>query len=140
MQNQLSVISTTGGLSGIKSLGDLLATFALAGSTASIGASVAGFTALLAVVGAINQNLKELDQNTSNAFQTWSQSNDSFETQIDQINKLKASLESGTLSEQEAYNAKSQLYDIQRQIISSYGDDVAGIDLINGKIEGRLAY
>ena len=131
----MSAISTTGGLSGIKSLGDLLAAFTLAGPTAWIGASVAGLTALFAVVGAINQNLKELDQNTSNAFQTWSQSNDSFDAQIDQINKLKSSLESGVLTEQEAYEVKSQLYDIQRQLINSYGDDVAGIDLVNGKLE-----
>lgn len=35
--------------------------------------------------------------------------------------ELKESLASGTLSEEEAYNAKSQLLDIQNQLTDSYG-------------------
>lgn len=133
----MSVIVKTGGLDGIRSLGDLSTAFALAGPTAWTGAAVVGFTALIAVANAYVQKQKEIDDNARNAFSTWSELNSNLETQISEITRLKTALDEGSLSEQEAYNAKSQLYDIQNQLVNSYGDQAQGIDLVNGKLEDQ---
>lgn len=127
----------SGGLDGIRSLGDLFTAFKLIGPTAWISSAVVGFTALAATIGIVNQHYRELDQNTRDAMQSWSQSNANLETQISEVTRLKTALDEGSLSEQEAYNAKSQLYDIQKQLANSYGDQAQGIDLVNGKLEDQ---
>ena len=99
--------------------------------------AVVGFTALIAVANAYAQKQKEIDDNARNAFSTWSELNSNLETQISEITRLKTALDEGSLSEQEAYNAKSQLYDIQKQLVNSYGDQAQGIDLVNGKLEDQ---
>lgn len=139
MQNQLSVISTTGGLGGIKSFKDLLSIPALMGPIAWIGPAIAGFTALTAIVGYVNQQYKELDRNTNQASNSWSELNTSLNSQIDEINSLRAALDNNTLSEEEAYNAKSRLYDIQKSLTGTYGDDAKGIDLINGSLKEQIS-
>ena len=85
------------------------------GNTLPISGAVVGFTALIAVANAYAQKQKEIDDNARNAFSTWSELNSNLETQISEITRLKTALDEGSLSEQEAYNAKSQLYDIQNQ-------------------------
>lgn len=135
----MSVIVKTGGLNGIRSLGDLFTAFALSGPTAWISSAVVGFTALAATIGIVNQHYRELDQSTANAAQSYAQTNSGIESQISEITRLKTALNEGSLSEQEAYNAKSQLYDIQKNLASSYGEQAQGIDLVNGKLEEQTA-
>ena len=48
-------------------------------------------------------------------------------------------MDSGTLSEQEAASAKSELLSIQEALTESYGSQVAGIDLINGSLTEQIA-
>lgn len=107
------------------------------GNALPISGAVVGFTALIAVANAYVQKQKEIDDNARNAFSTWSELNSNLETQISEITRLKTALDEGSLSEQEAYNAKSQLYDIQNQLVNSYGDQAQGIDLVNGKLEDQ---
>lgn len=45
---------------------------------------------------------------------------------------------SGNLTEQEAYNTKSQLLDIQSQLSNSYGEQADGIDLVNGNLDEQI--
>lgn len=101
--------------------------------------AVAALTVITAIVGAIKQYYRELDQSTANAAQSYAQTNSGIESQISEITRLKTALNEGSLSEQEAYNAKSQLYDIQKNLASSYGEQAQGIDLVNGKLEEQTA-
>lgn len=101
--------------------------------------AVAALTAITAIVGAVKQYYRELDQRTANAAQSYAQTNSGIESQISEITRLKTALNEGSLSEQEAYNAKSQLYDIQKNLASSYGEQARGIDLVNGKLEEQTA-
>lgn len=55
-----------------------------------------------------------------------------------QISSLKESLDEGNLSEQEAYDARKQLISIQDELVEKYGDEAAGIDLVNGKYQEQL--
>lgn len=54
------------------------------------------------------------------------------------ITDLKTSLDSGTLSEQEAYQARKDLMDVQDELIEKYGSEVDGVDLLNGSLETQL--
>ena len=58
---------------------------------------------------------------------------------IERITELRTALASGTLTEQEAASAKSELLSIQESLTDSYHSQVAGIDLINGSLEEQIA-
>ena len=70
---------------------------------------------------------KELDNQISSI--------DSYKTKI---SDLKESLDSGTLSEQDAYDVRKQLISIQDELVDKYGFEAAGIDLVNGKYQEQL--
>ena len=48
---------------------------------------------------------------------------------IDKITELRTALDNGTLTEEEAYQAKSDLLEIQDSLTESYGNQAQGIDL-----------
>lgn len=64
--------------------------------------------------------------------------NQSLKEQEERIKKLREELAKGTLSEEEAYNARKELIEIQDKLKSSYGTEAEGIDLVNGGLEEQL--
>ena len=56
-----------------------------------------------------------------------------------QATDLRKELDSGNLSEQEAYDVRKQLLGIQDELISRYGDEAKGINLVTGAIEKQIA-
>lgn len=122
---------------------------AFSGLAAKIGISTAAlgtFTGILAAVGVAFAAFKVYDSyiqrcvdSAKEAGSAWSSFNTSSESQIDRIKELNDALKSGTLTEAESYNAKSELYSIQQSLIDSYGDQAKAIDLVNGKIDEEIA-
>lgn len=104
----------------------------------AMGASVA-ITAITGISSAINSYKQEQVSAAQEAATAWSESNDSIQSQIDKITELRTALDSGTLSEQEAYQAKSDLFEIQQSLTESYGQQVAGIDLVNGSLREQIS-
>ena len=99
-------------------------------------------TALLGVVTAVGAYRRSIQQVVTSAKQAgseWEENNSSIQSQIDRITELRAALDSGTLTEQEAANAKSELLSIQESLTDSYGNQVAGIDLVNGSLTEQIA-
>lgn len=116
------------GLKLLTTLGSMAVTFAV---SAAINAVVKGLIELAqaeekARDAAIDSG-KELTQYTSDL--------DSYKSKI---NELKESLDSGTLSEQEAYQARKDLLDVQDELIDKYGSEVEGVDLLNGSLETQI--
>ena len=103
----------------------------------TMGATLA-VTAISAVVKAYKDYQQELISNAIEDANSWAESNDSINGYIGKINELKTALDSGTLSEQDAYNAKSELLSIQQALSDSYGSQVAGIDLVNGSLDEQI--
>lgn len=132
-------MSAIGNLKKTKKAVSVASVFKELGAIKYVSASVLGLTAIISAIGFVQQKYKELDQNTQQAFSSWSNSNITFNSQIEEITKLKSALDEGTLSEQEAYNAKSQLFDIQQSLVDSYGNQASGIDLVNGKLEDQIS-
>ena len=117
------------GLKLLATLGSMAITFAV---SAAINALVKHFIELAqaeekARDAAIDSG-KELSQQTSDL--------DGYKSKI---SDLKESLDSGTLSEQEAYQARKDLLDVQDELIDKYGAEVEGVDLLNGSLETQIA-
>ena len=117
------------GLKLLTTFGSMAVTFAV---SAAINALVKHFIELAqaeekARDAAIDSG-KELSQQTSDL--------DGYKSKI---SDLRESLDSGTLSEQEAYQARKDLLDVQDELIDKYGSEVEGVDLLNGSLETQIA-
>lgn len=85
-----------------------------------------------------NQSVQESIQHTKDSIAEIEERNKSIDDNISKAQELRDSLDSGTLTEQEAYNTKSQLLDIQSQLSDFYGEQADGIDLVNGKLDEQI--
>lgn len=85
------------------------------------------------------QSIEDAVNSASTAGQKFSENTSSLNEQISKVEELRESIASGVLSDEEAYNAKSQLLDIQNQLTSTYGESASSIDLVNGKMEEQIA-
>lgn len=81
---------------------------------------------------------EEARQAAVTAAQDYDKQNEAIETTTTRIRELRTELDSGTLSELDAYKAKKELLDIQNNLATSYGEQAAGIDLLNGKLETQI--
>ena len=95
----------------------------------------AGVTAAVAAISSYNNSVKEAVSSARESGNAWEANNTSIEDNISRIQELRTELASGTLTEQEAADAKSELLSIQESLTDSYGDQVQGIDLINGSLQ-----
>lgn len=99
----------------------------------------AGVTAAVAAVSAYNHSIEEAVSSARESGNAWEESHSSLQDNVTKIEELRAALGSGTLSEQEAAQAKSELLSIQESLSESYGNQVEGIDLLNGSLTEQLA-
>lgn len=110
-------------------------------STTALGALVGVLAAVgvgFAIFKAYKADLQESVDNAKTAASAWESSNASLDSQIERLKELDALLKDGNLTEEEAYNVKSELYSIQQSLSESYGDLASGIDLVNGKLSDEI--
>ena len=98
----------------------------------------AGVTATLTAFSAYKKSVQEAVDSAKDAGQAWQESTEGIQSQIDKITELRATLADSNTTEEEAYNAKKELFDIQQQLNSQYGSAVAGIDLMNGSLQEQI--
>lgn len=82
-----------------------------------------------------SENARQSTLENIAALKDYDQETKSFEKSIKSV---KDSLDSNTLSESEAYEARKELIEIQAQLIETYGEEARNIDLINGKYEEQI--
>lgn len=99
----------------------------------------AGVTAAVSAYSAYQQSVQENVSSAKEAGQKFSENTSSLQDNIAKVQELRSQLASGTLSESEAYQAKSDLLSIQNQLSDSYGSQAQGIDLVNGKLDEQIA-
>lgn len=119
------------------------------GLAASIGVSTTALTAFLGVAAGLfviyqgwklyNEYIDECVDKADSAATALSEQNKALDEQKQKVNELRTALDSGNLSDKEAYENKSELVSIQKSLIDTYGEQAAGIDLVNGKLEEQLA-
>ncbi|MCD8397940.1 MAG: phage tail tape measure protein [Lachnospiraceae bacterium] len=98
----------------------------------------AGVTAVVTAYSAYSKSVKQAREDSQEAAEAWGESNDSLASYRERIEELRTSLDSDTLSEEDAYEAKSELLSIQQSLSESYGDQADGISLVNGALQEQL--
>lgn len=99
----------------------------------------AGVTAAVTAYSAYKRSIEEAVSSAKSAGNTWEENTTSIQDNISRIQELRTALASGTLTEQEAADAKSKLLSIQESLSESYGNQVSGLDLINGSLTEQIA-
>lgn len=107
--------------------------------TSPIGIASVAVGGLVAAISAYRQSIDKSVESAKQAGETWEDNDASLKNQIDRITELRGELESGTLTEQQAYDAKSELLSIQNELSESYEGQVDGIDLVNGSLEEQIS-
>lgn len=124
-----ATVSLSSALSGLMST-------LLANPLILIAASV---TAAVSAFSAYKRSIEEAVDKAQEAGNAWEDNNTSIQDNIDKITELRTALDNGTLSEEEAYQAKSDLLEIQDSLTESYGNQVQGLDLINDSLDTQIA-
>lgn len=109
-------------------VGNMLTTLAV---TAAINLAFKAITSIIER----QENLRQAALEAGSALDKEVSSINDYKTQI---SSLKESLDKGNLSEQESYDVRKQLISIQDELVEKYGDEAAGIDLVNGKYQEQL--
>ena len=130
-QTRLAKISNTviGGLKGIGA------------GLLSMGVTLAVSAALNAVVKAVynaataEKRYREAALDSATAVNERIQDTQSY---VDQITELKEALDDGNLTENEAYETRKKLIGVQDELSEKYGDELNGIDLVNGGLEEQI--
>lgn len=99
----------------------------------------AGVTAAVTAYSAYKRSIEEAVSSAKSAGNTWEENTTSIQDNISRIQELRTALATGTLTEQEAADAKSELLSIQESLSESYGNQISGIDLINGSLTEQIA-
>lgn len=98
----------------------------------------AGMAAAVSAFSAYKRSIEEAVDKAQEAGNAWEDNNTSLQSNIDKITELRTALDNGTLTEEEAYQAKSDLLEIQDSLTESYGNQAQGIDLVNGSLQTQI--
>lgn len=112
----------------------------IVGALGPIGAAIAAAVAAAAVIGGgvylYNKHEKaERQKQSSAAAEDWETAKGSLERYVASYRSLHEQMTDANNSEAETYQYKEQIYALQQEIVSAYGEQAAGIDLINGDLE-----
>lgn len=134
LEQIITAMSTATGIFGKMSAG---ATALFGTFTPLVGVIAAVGTAFAVWSGYDNYIQRQVDE-ANKAGSAWEESKNKISGYADRVEELRSKLASGTLTETEAYNAKAELLSIQQELSSSYGDQIQGIDLVNGSLTKQL--
>lgn len=127
-------VATSATVSLSSALSGLMSTL-LANPLILIAASV---TAAVSAFSTYKRSIEEAVDKAQEAGSAWEDNNTSLQSNIDKITELRTALDNGTLSEEEAYQAKSDLLEIQDSLTESYGNQAQGIDLVTGALDEQI--
>lgn len=104
-----------------------------------VSGAIAGGTLIAGVATGVKIYNENLQKQATEATEAWDTSLSDIQSKIQEYESLKTQLDSGTLTDTEEIAVKQQILDLQHQITESYGEQAAGIDLVNGKLETQKA-
>ena len=124
--------ATTGLSTAFKGLLASLAPFA------GIIAPIAALGVALTAFNAYQNHIDNITKSAQEGVDAINEHSSSLETQISRVKELRDSISSGDLSDEEEYNAKSELLSIQNELVETYGKQAEGINLVNGSLETQI--
>lgn len=135
-----SALSSLGVVGGAKIISTIASNWTglLSAITSPVGIGSLAVGGAVAAISAYQKSVQEMMESAKQAGSEWESGQEGIQENIDKVTELRDALDAGTLSEQEAASAKSELLSIQESLTESYGDQVAGIDLINGSLTEQI--
>lgn len=103
--------------------------------TLGIGAVTA---AIAGIAYAVKKHQDDLYKQATATTNSWKSSQSGIDEYKEKYTELNEKLNDANLSESERIGIKRQLLDLQNEIVDKYGDQVSGIDLVNGRLETQL--
>ena len=133
---------TREGIQSGKSFGSALSSaFGALGTVSKLQIGIGAITTALSVAVALYQahqrELEEQRNAASEAAKAYQETAKSLEDYKDNIDELRKALDSGNLSQEEAYNTRKQLMEIESDLIETYGKEAEGINLVTGEINAQ---
>ena len=129
----------TSGFGIIPKITSLFETFAPAtAATAAITAVVAVIAIAIAAYKNYKQKIEEARQAAEDAANSHNELVSFLEDYKDKIIELRGEIDSGNLSEEEAYNKRKELIAIQEELIEKFGAEAEGIHLVTGEINDQI--
>lgn len=112
--------------------------YSAASAVGALSISLKAVTAVSSIVFAIwsanQQKLREQREAAINATEAYDDMKASVDDYISQAKDLRKELDDGNLSEQEAYEKRAELAEIQEQVIGLLGDEAENINLVTGEL------
>lgn len=120
----------------LKTIGLELATTAL-NAAISFGLSVAIQAAVTGITALIHKydDLREANAEVAEEYKKTTETYDDFKTKLEEVHKV---LEDETSTDQELYDARSELLNLQSDIIDAYGAQAQGIGNVNAGLEDEI--
>lgn len=111
------------------------------GSSLAVAGVALGAMAIYGIYAAIKKNNKQLEESRAKAQEhaiAIRDQGDAYDELRGKIEEARAVLDNAASTDAQIYQAKSDLYDIQKQLIDTYGEEAEGINLVNGNLEKQL--
>lgn len=119
-----------------KSLGDMWSSLSVGGKASAIGL---GIGAVITIVGAVKDHIEKQIQVAQENAEAYKESADSIKDYKKESLDLINSIESGTLSDEERYKARSRLNEIEKELTKTYGEQAKNLKLLSQNAEGTKA-
>ena len=104
----------------------------------AIGALTVVITAAIAIYQRHQQKLQEQRDAAIEAANALGETSNSVEEYKSKIIELRTAIDSGNLSEKEAYNKRQELLTIQKSLVEMFGKEAEGIDLVTASIDSQI--
>lgn len=115
--------------------GTLLASFAIGIAVSAVTKAIGAISSAIDEAVVTIEEAKDKSKEMGNSLNEEVSSLDSY---ITKISELKTSLDEGNLSYSEAYEARKELLGIQNELYEKYGEEVSGLNLVNGTLEDQI--
>ena len=103
----------------------------------NIGIMIAVTTLISGITKMIKAS-EEISKQASEATAKFKEQSDSISEYKDKVKELKIALEEEGISYVDARDKRSELVDIQKQLIDLYGAEASGINLVNGSLDEQI--
>ena len=127
-----ATIATGGFATALKGLGAVLKANPILIAIAGVSAAVIAFTQWQKKN---NEAIREQQQVAKEAAQAYDEQTTSIESYKSKIIELRKELDSGNLSEQETYDKRKQLLEVQDEIVDKLGKEAASFDILKDSVD-----